>query len=173
MDYFLCTVNSRWDSLLFTISEVKDLPYLACAVSVGFNPRPILLCISRLRSGKSEHYLYVEISLLFGNKCVSIRTMASTNYLCLIYCILHSKQHRRITLHHPYFPYTHLYHRTDTLASTQHPTIILRFAVYIVRHPHTTIWPTLMSPLTHHTTILYGHPLSLWYTIFCSPIVTV
>ena len=40
---FLCTANSCWDFLLFAISKVKDLPYLAIAVSVGFIPHPIPL----------------------------------------------------------------------------------------------------------------------------------
>ena len=41
LDYFLCTANFYWDYLLFAISEVKDLPYLARTVLVGFIPHPI------------------------------------------------------------------------------------------------------------------------------------
>lgn len=38
---FYCTANSCWSSVLFAISEAKDLLYSAILVSVGFNPYPI------------------------------------------------------------------------------------------------------------------------------------
>ena len=42
LDFFICIVNSYWSSANLTISELQDLPYMALAVLVAFNPHTIL-----------------------------------------------------------------------------------------------------------------------------------
>lgn len=64
MDYFSLYCEFLLEFGLFAISAVKDLPYLARAILVEFNPHPIPLlhCTSSLRSSKSEHRLSAIIT---------------------------------------------------------------------------------------------------------------
>lgn len=94
---FLCTTNSYWSSVLFVISDVKDLFYLANIVSMGFLTLTLLfLCITFLDLAISQtifvlKYIYLDISLI------------GFQYLHLHYLVfsgeyIHLVQHLRVQL---------------------------------------------------------------------------
>ena len=83
---FFCTANSGWSSLLFTISEVKDRPYLTISNFSGIQPSPYsIACNTSLGSGKSEHHLLAN---LIEGFCVLISILIiSYEFGSLCYCM--------------------------------------------------------------------------------------